>query len=330
MAIRWVYVTHMKAIRVSQTGGREVLQYVDLATPTPGAGEALVRIEAIGVNFIDCYHRTGLYKLPLPFTPGSEAAGVVEEIGDGVDSVKRGDRVAYAMVRGAYAEYAVAPADKLVPLPESIDGKTAAAAMLQGMTAHYLSTSVHRIESGETVLVHAAAGGVGALLVQMAKVPGARVFGTASTKHLDIAREAGCDVVIDYTKDDFESIVMSETGSKGCAAVYDSVGKTTFDKSLECCGLRATLALFGQSSGMVPPFEPGRLAKNGVFLTRPSLGHYTNTREELLWRAGDVFAWIASGALKLRIDREVALRDAAEAHRALEARETTGKVLLIP
>ncbi len=320
----------MKAIRVSQTGGCEVLQYVDVATPKPGAGEALVRIEAIGVNFIDCYHRTGLYKMPLPFTPGSEAAGVVEEVGEGVDSVKRGDRVAYAMVRGAYAEYAVAPADKLVPLQESIDAKTAAAAMLQGMTAHYLSTSVHRIESGEVVLVHAAAGGVGALLVQMAKMRGARVFGTASAKHLDIAREAGCDVVIDYTKDDFESMVMAETGGKGCAAVYDSVGKTTFDKSLECCGLRGTLALFGQSSGMVPPFDPSRLAKNGVFLTRPSLGHYTNTREELLWRAGDVLDWIGSGKLKLRIDREVPLRDAAEAHRALEARETTGKVLLIP
>jgi len=320
----------MKAIRVSQTGGREVLQYVDLATPKPAAGEALVRIEAIGVNFIDVYHRTGLYKMSLPFTPGSEAAGIVEEIGDGVDSVKKGDRVAYAMVRGAYAEYAVAPADKLVPLPSSIDAKTAAAAMLQGMTAHYLSTSVHRIESGEAVLVHAAAGGVGALLTQMAKMRGARVFGTASAKHLEIAREAGCDVVIDYTKDDFESIVMSDTGGKGCAAVYDSVGKTTFDKSLECCGLRATLALFGQSSGTVPPFEPGRLAKNGVFLTRPSLAHYTNTREELLWRAGDVLGWIGSGKLRLRIDREVPLRDAAEAHRALEARETTGKVLLIP
>jgi NADPH2:quinone reductase len=320
----------MKAIRVSQTGGLEVLQYVDLATPKPGAGEALVRIEAIGVNFIDCYHRTGLYKMPLPFTPGSEAAGTVEDVGEGVDTVKRGDRVAYAMVRGSYAEYAVTPVDTLVPLPEAIDMKTAAAAMLQGMTAHYLAKSVHRIKSGEAVLVHAAAGGVGALLVQMAKMRRARVFGTASAKHLDIAREAGCDVVIDYTKDDFESIVMSETGGKGCRAVYDSVGKTTFDKSLECCGLRATLALFGQSSGMVPPFEPGRLAKNGVFLTRPSLGHYTNTRKELLWRAGDVLEWIASGKLKLRIDREVPLRDAAEAHRALEARETTGKVLLIP
>jgi NADPH2:quinone reductase len=320
----------MKAIRVSQTGGPEVLQYVDIATPKPGAGEALVRIEAIGVNFIDCYHRTGLYKMPLPLTPGSEAAGVVEEVGDGVDSVKKGDRVAYAMVRGAYAEYAVVPADRLVPLPDAIDAKSAAAAMLQGMTAQYLSTSVHRIVDGETILVQAAAGGVGALLVQMAKMRGARVFGTASTKHLHVASEAGCDVVIDYTKDDFESIVMSETTGKGCHAVYDSVGKTTFDKSLECCGLRATLALFGQSSGMVPAFEPGRLAKNGVFLTRPSLGHYTVTREELLGRAGDVFEWIGSGKLKLRIDREVPLRDAAEAHRALEARETTGKVLLIP
>lgn len=320
----------MKAIRVSQTGGTEVLQYVDIEKPAPGAGEALVRIEAIGVNFIDVYHRTGLYKMPLPFTPGSEAVGIVEAVGDGVDLIKKGDRVAYAMVRGAYAEYAIAPADKLVPLPDAIDAKTAAAAMLQGMTAHYLSTSVHPIAAGESVLVHAAAGGVGALLVQMAKMRGARVFGTASAKHLEIAREAGCDVVIDYTKDDFESIVMAETGGKGCAAVYDSVGKTTFDKSLECCGTRATLALFGQSSGVVPPFEPSRLAKNGVFLTRPSLGHYTLTREELLWRAGDVLDWIVSGRLKLRIDREVALRDAAEAHRALEARETTGKVLLIP
>ena len=325
-----VYVTHMKAIRVSQLGGPEVLQYVDVDTPKPAAGEALVRIEAIGVNFIDVYHRTGLYKLPLPFTPGSEAAGVVEAVGDGVDSLKKGDRVAYAMVRGAYAQYAVAPSDKLVRLPDAIDAKTAAAAMLQGMTAHYLSTSVHPIAAGETVLVHAASGGVGALLVQMAKMRGARVLGTASTKHLHIAREAGCDVVIDYTKDDFESIVMAETAGKGCNAVYDSVGKTTFDKSLECCGLRAMLGLFGQSSGTVPPFDPGRLAKNGVFLTRPSLAHYTHTREELLDRAREVFEWIGSGRLKLRIDREVPLCDAAEAHRALEARETTGKVLLIP
>jgi NADPH2:quinone reductase len=320
----------MKAIRISQTGGTEVLQYVDIETPKPAAGEALVKLDAIGVNFIDVYHRTGLYKMPLPFTPGSEGAGVVDAIGDGVTVVKVGDRVAFAGVRGAYAEYVIAPADKLVPLPDSIDAKTAAAAMLQGMTAQYLSTSVHPIARGERVLVHAAAGGVGALLVQMAKRRGARVFGTASTKHLDIAREAGCDVVIDYTKEDFEAIVMAETGGKGCHAVYDSVGRTTFDKSVDCCGVRGTLALFGQSSGTVPAFEPGRLAKNAIFLTRPSLQHYTVTRDELLGRAQDVFDGIASGALKLRIDREVALRDAAEAHRALEARETTGKVLLIP
>lgn len=320
----------MKAIRVSQTGGPEVLQYVDIETPRPAAGEALVRLEAIGVNFIDVYHRTGLYKMPLPFTPGSEGAGVVEALGEGVDSLKKGDRVAFAMVRGAYAESIVAAADRLVPLSGAIDAKTAAAAMLQGMTAHYLSTSVHPIAAGESVLVHAASGGVGALLVQMAKMRGARVFGTASTKHLGVAGEAGCDVVIDYTKDDFEAIVMAETGGKGCAAVYDSVGKTTFDKSLECCGLRAVLALFGQSSGTVPPFEPGRLAKNGVFLTRPSLAHYTHTREELLGRSREVFEWIESGRLRLRIDRQVPLRDVAEAHRALEARETTGKVLLIP
>lgn len=316
-----MYVVSMKTIRVSQTGGPEVLQYVDIETPKPADGEALVRIEAIGVNFIDVYHRTGLYKMPLPFTPGSEGAGVVEATGE---------RVAFAGVRGAYAEYVVVPADKLVPIPDAIDSKTAAAAMLQGMTAHYLSTSVHPIAAGETVLVHAAAGGVGALLVQMAKMFGARVIGTASAKHLDIAREAGCDVVIDYTKDDFESIVMSQTDGKGCHAVYDSVGRTTFDKSLECCATRAMLALFGQSSGTVPPFDPGRLSKNAVFLTRPSLGHYTLTRDELLWRAREVFEWIGSGRLKLRIDREMPLRDAAEAHRALEARQTTGKVLLIP
>ena len=255
---------------------------------------------------------------------------MVEGVGDGVGLGKVGERGAFAGVRGAYAQFAIAPSDKLVPLPDSIDAKTAAAVMLQGMTAHYLSTNVHPIARGENVLVHAAAGGVGALLVQLAKMRGARVFGTASAKHLDIAREAGCDVVIDYTKDDFEAIVMSETGGKGCHAVYDSVGRTTFDKSLDCCGVRGTLALFGQSSGTVAAFEPGRLAKNGVFLTRPSLGHYTATREELLGRASDVFEWIASGALKLRIDREEPLRDVAEAHRALEARETTGKVLLIP
>ena len=320
----------MKTIRVSRTGGPEVLEYVDVDTPKPQSGQALVRIEAIGVNFIDVYHRTGLYKLPMPFTPGSEAAGVVEEIGDGVTEVKKGDRVAYAMVPGAYAEYAVVPVAKLVPLPQGIDTHAAAAAMLQGMTAHYLAHSTYALKSGDAAVVHAAAGGVGALLVQMAKSIGVRVFGTASTAHLDIAREAGTDVLIDYTSQDFEEIVMRETAGKGVPVVYDSVGKTTFDKSLNCVALRGTLALFGQSSGPVPPVDPSRLAKNGIYLTRPSLFHYTHTRDELLGRAQDVLGAIAAGRLKLRIDREVPLRDAAEAHRALEGRQTTGKVLLVP
>ena len=320
----------MKTIRVSRNGGPEVLEYVDADTPKPGAGQALVRIEAIGVNFIDVYHRTGLYKLPMPFTPGSEAAGAVEEVGEGVSEVKKGDRVAYAMVPGAYAEYAAVPVAKLVPIPAGIDTRSAAAAMLQGMTAHYLAHSTYAMNDGDSAVVHAAAGGVGALLVQMAKEIGVRVFGTASTAHLGIAREAGVDVLIDYTKEDFEEIVMRETGGKGVPVVYDSVGKTTFDKSLNCVGLRGTLALFGQSSGAVPPVDPSRLAKNGIFLTRPSLAHYTHTREELLERAGDVLGAIADGRLRLRIDREVPLRDAAEAHRALEGRKTTGKVLLIP
>ncbi|HET7435711.1 MAG TPA: quinone oxidoreductase [Thermoanaerobaculia bacterium] len=320
----------MQAIRVSRTGGPEVLDVVQADRPQPSRGQALVRIEAIGVNFIDVYHRTGLYKLPLPFTPGSEAAGVVEAVGEDVDEVKVGDRVAYAMVPGAYASYAAVPAAKLVPLPDEIDARTAAAAMLQGMTAHYLAMSVHRIAAEETVLVHAAAGGVGALLVQIAKGRGARVIGTASTKHLDVAREAGCDVVIDYTKEDFAAVVAEVTEGKGCAAVYDSVGQTTFDRSVDSVGLRGTLALFGQSSGAVLPFDVSRLAKNGIYLTRPSLGHYTHTREELLGRARDLFEWMGAGTLKLRIDRAVPLRDVAEAHRALEARETTGKVLLVP
>jgi NADPH2:quinone reductase len=320
----------MKAIRVSSTGGPEVLQYVEADRPHPAAGQVLVRIEAIGVNYIDVYHRTGLYKLALPFTPGSEAAGVVEEIGPGVTEVKKGDRVAYAMAPGAYAEYAAVPSAKLVSLPKSIDTRTAAAIMLQGMTAHYLVASTHPLQAGNTALVHAAAGGVGALLVQLAKQRGARVFGTASTKKLEIVRADGADVVIDYTKEDFEAIVMKETNGTGVNVVYDSVGKTTFDKSLNCVMLRGLLALFGQSSGPVPPFDPARLAVKGAYLTRPSLAHYTATRGELLWRAGDLFRAIESGSLKVRIDREVPLRNAADAHRALESRSTIGKILLIP
>ncbi len=320
----------MHAIRVENTGGPEVLRFVEVESGKPGPGQALVRLEAIGVNFIDVYHRTGLYPLPLPFTPGSEAAGIVEEIGSGVSDLKKGDRVAYAMVRGAYAEFAVVPAEKLVPVPKSIDVKTAAAVMLQGMTAHYLINSTYRLEKGNTALVHAAAGGVGGLLVQMAKQRGARVFGTASTKKLDIVRGDGADAAIDYTTQDFEAEVMKLTGNAGVNVVYDSVGKTTFDKSLECVTLRGTLALFGQSSGPVPPFDPSRLAVKGVYLTRPSLAHYTTTRDELLWRARDVFSMIEAGTLNVRIDSEFPLRDAAQAHQLLESRKTIGKVLLIP
>jgi NADPH2:quinone reductase len=320
----------MHAIRVEALGGPEVLRYVEIETPRPGAGEVLVRLDAIGINFIDVYHRTGLYKMALPFTPGSEGAGSVADVGPEVTGFFKGDRVAYAMVPGAYAEYAVVPAAKLVAIPKTIDTRTAAAVMLQGMTAHYLSTSTHALKNTDAAIVHAAAGGVGALLVQMAKKKGARVFGTASTPKLPIVRDAGADVVIDYTKEDFESVVMQATENKGVNVVYDSVGKTTFDQSLNCVGLRGLLALFGQSSGPVPPVDPARLAKNGTYLTRPSLGHYTSTRGELLWRANDVFDMIASGGLKVRTDREVPLRDAAEAHRALESRQTVGKVLLIP
>ncbi len=320
----------MRAIRVAKTGGPEVLEYVEAEKPVPKEGEALVRIEAIGVNFIDVYHRTGLYPMPLPLTPGSEAAGVVEEAGANVTGVKPGDRVAYAMARGSYAEYHAVPADKLVPLPQDVDARTAAAAMLQGMTAHYLAVSTYPLKPGNTALIHAAAGGVGGLLVQMAKQRGARVFGTASAAKLDLARSDGADVVIDYTSEDFQSVVMEATGGAGVDVVYDSVGRTTFDQSLDCVATRGLLALYGQSSGPVPPFDPARLAKRGIYLTRPSLGHYILTRDELLWRARELFESLRSGTLHLRIDRVLPLRDAAEAHRLLESRATAGKVVLVP
>jgi len=318
------------AIRISTTGGPEVLEYVEVERPTPREGEALVRIEAVGVNFIDVYHRTGLYKLNLPLIPGSEAAGIVEEVGANVSDVKRGDRVAYAMVPGAYAQYAAAPAAQLVPIPNGIDTRTAAAAMLQGMTAHYLCASTFPLREGHAALIHAAAGGVGGILVQMAKQRGARVFGTASTSKLDIVRGDGADAAIDYTKSDFEAEVMRLTGNKGVDVVYDSVGKTTFDKSLDSLALRGMLVLFGQSSGSVSPIDPSRLAKKGTFLTRPTLQHYTATRDELTWRARELFTAIESGVVRVRIDRELPLRDAAEAHRLLEGRKTAGKLLLIP
>lgn len=322
----------MKAIRVEAYGGPEKLVYEDIDKPTPKGGEALIKIEAIGVNFIDVYHCTGLYPLPLPFTPGTEAAGTVEAVGPDVNDIQVGDRVAYAMAVGSYAEYAAVPAAKLVKLPDHLDAQQAAAAMLQGMTAHYLVTSTCALASTDTALVHAAAGGVGLLLIQMAKRIGARVFGTVSTEEkAQLAREAGADEIIMYTEQDFQEEVRRLTGGKGVEVVYDSVGKTTFMKSLASLAPRGLLALFGQSSGPVPPFDPALLAQKGsLFLTRPSLAHYTLTREELLWRAGDVLKWVSSGELKLRIGKTFPLAEAAEAHRQLEGRQTTGKVLLIP
>ena len=321
----------MKTIRVHEIGGPDVLTYEDMPMPSPGPGQAQVRIEAIGLNYIDCYFRMGLYKTALPYTPGMEAAGTITAIGADVTEIRVGDRVAYAGHMGAYAEYAVIPADRLVKLPDRVDARTAAAAMLQGMTAHYLATSTYGLKKGDTALVHAAAGGVGLLLIQIARMRGARVFGTVSTREkAALAKEAGADEVILYTEQDFEAEVMRLTGGKGVNVVYDSVAKTTFDKSLNCVGVRGTLALFGQSSGPVPPFDPARLAKNGVFLTRPSLAHHTATRPELLQRAGDVLGWVMSGQLKLRISHVLPLKEAPEAHRLLEGRKTTGKVLLMP
>lgn len=322
----------MHAIVVEQTGGPEVLTYRQTDTPEPGPGEARVRIEAAGVNFIDVYHRTGLYPRTLPFTPGSEAAGVVDAVGPDVTEVAVGDRVAYAMQPGAYAEYAVVPAERLVKIPAGVTAEQAAAVMLQGMTAHYLVTGSYRVREGDTVLVHAAAGGTGLLLVQLARRAGARVIGTVSTAEKEqLAREAGADEVIRYTEHDFEAETRRLTDGRGVQAVYDSVGRTTFLRSLRSLAPRGTLVLFGQSSGPVEPFDPQLLARHGsLFLTRPSLAHYTATREELLWRAGEVLDAVAAGTLRLRIDRALPLSAAAEAHRALEGRQTTGKLLLIP
>jgi NADPH2:quinone reductase len=291
-----------------------------------------VKIAASGVNFIDVYFRIGHYKAELPATLGSEAAGVVESVGPGVTDVALGDRVAYAMARGSYAQYAVVPAAQLVKIPAGIDLQTAAAAMLQGMTAHYLTHSSFVLKSGDTCLVHAAAGGAGLLLVQMAHRIGARVFGTVSTEaKAELAKQAGADEVILYTQRDFEAEVKRLTGGRGVDVVYDSVGATTFDKSLNSLRPRGMLALFGQSSGPVPAFDPNILnAKGSLFLTRPSLAHHCLTREELLWRAGDVLGWVSSGELKIRVDRAYPLSEAAQAHRDLEGRRTAGKLLLIP
>jgi NADPH:quinone reductase len=321
----------MKLIQISKTGGPEEMKLVDGPVPTPGPNQALVKVAASGVNFIDVYFRIGLYKADLPFTPGNEAAGTVEAVGPGVTDVQPGDRVAYAMQRGSYAEYAVVPAAVLVKLPASVDFNTAAAAMLQGMTAHYLTHSSFPLKPGDKCLIHAAAGGAGRLAVQMAKMLGATVYGTAGTdEKAAIARSAGADEVIVYTRQDFAEEVKRLTGGKGVDVVYDSVGLSTFLKGLDIIRPRGMMVLFGQSSGAVAPFDPSILNQKGsLFLTRPSLGFYCLTREELLWRSGDVLGWIASGKLELRIEKTYALGDAAQAHRDLESRRTAGKLILL-
>jgi NADPH2:quinone reductase len=322
----------MKAIRVHQQGGPEALQYEDVPMPEPGEGQARIKIEAIGVNFIDIYHRTGLYKLPTPFIPGSEAAGIVDALGADVSEVKVGDRVAHAMERGSYAEYAVLPAWKLVKIPDSISAQAAAAVMLQGLTAHYLSYSTYPLRMGEWALVHAAAGGVGLLLTQLAKRCGAQVIGTVSTEEkAELARQAGADEVILYTQDDFEAETKRITNGKGVDVVYDSVGKDTFDKSLKCLRPRGYIVLYGASSGPVPPFDLQRLNSGGsLFVTRPSLGHYIQDRAELLQRSEELFGLMTAGELDVRIDKTFGLADVPEAHRYMEARQSKGKVLLIP
>jgi NADPH:quinone reductase len=324
----------VKAIRVHAPGGPEALSFEDIPEPRPKAGEALVRVEAVGVNFIDVYHRTGLYKAALPVTLGQEGAGAVLAVASGVRDVAVGDRVAWGGtgIFGGYAEQAAVPAARLVKLPDGVPSKQGAAAMLQGMTAHYLACSTYPLKAGDTCLVHAGAGGVGLLLTQIAKRRGARVLTTVSNEEkARLSREAGADATIDYTTQDFEAEVRCLTDGRGVQVVYDSVGKTTFEKGLSCLAPRGLMALFGQSSGPVGPFDPQVLAQRGsLYLTRPTLGHYIASREALLARAGEVLGWIADGSLKLRIGREFPLADAAAAHRALEGRQTTGKVLLVP
>ncbi len=322
----------MKAIRVHEFGGPEVMQIEDVPLPEPGAGQVRVRLEAAGVNFVEIYQRSGQYAGQVPFTPGGEAAGVVDAVGAGVSDLNAGDRVAYTGVPGAYAEYAIVPAARLVTVPEGISTHDAAAVMLQGMTAHYLAFSTYPLGSDDTALVHAAAGGVGLLLVQIARRCGARVIGTVSIEEkAQLAREAGADDVILYTQTDFEAETKRLTDGKGVQVVYDSVGQTTFAKSLNCLRPRGCLVLYGQSSGPVPPFDAQILNQKGsLFLTRPSLAHYTADRAELLQRSGDLFRWLAAGELKVRIDRTWPLAEAAEAHRYMADRQTKGKLLLIP
>ena len=322
----------MQAIQITQTGGPEVMLLREVPTPEPGAGQALIKIEASGVNFIDVYLREGRYPAKLPFIPGQEAAGTVVALGPGVTGIEVGDRVVWCHILGTYAQLAVAPSDRLIAIPDGITFQQAAAAMLQGMTAHYLSHSSYPIQPGDDVLIHAGAGGVGLLLIQMAKHLGARVFTTVSTEEkAALAREAGADETILYTREDFAAKVRELTGGKGIPVVYDSVGKTTFDGSLACLQPRGIVVLFGGSSGAVPPFDLIKLSTMGsLYVTRPTMKDYIATREDLEHRAGDVLRWVAEGKLKLRLEHTYPLAEAAQAHRDLEGRKTTGKVLLLP
>src|SRR6202166_435445 len=322
----------MKAIQVKQPGGPEAMEFVDLPVPQPKANEAVVKLSASGVNFIDVYFREGRYKAVPPFVLGQEGTGVVNAVGTEVTTVNNGDRVAWCGMMGSYAEYAAVPADRLVPIPDGVTNQQAAAAMLQGMTAHYLSHDTYPLKGGETALVHAAAGGVGLLLVQMAHHIGARVIATVSTEEkAKLAREAGADEIILYTKSDFEAETKRLTGGKGVDVVYDSVGKTTFDKGLNVLRPRGMMVLFGGSSGPVPPFDPMVLAQKGsLYVTRPTLMNYIATREELVARSSAVFSMISAGKLKVRIEYTYPLAEAQRAHRDLEGRKTTGKLLLTP
>ena len=321
----------MQAIRIDRYGGPEVMRVWEIDTPEPGPGEVRVRVEAAGVNFIDIYHRTGLYAMELPFTPGVEGAGEIETVGPDVTEFAPGDRVGWTMHPGGYAECTIVPTKKLIPLPQEISFMQAAAILLQGMTVHYLTQGTYLVKAGDKVLIHAAAGGVGRLLIQACKHFGAFVIGTVSTdEKAQIALEAGADEVIHYTKKDFGEEVKRITKKIGVNVVYDSVGKTTYEKSLECLKPRGLLALFGQSSGPVPPVSPSLLARASLFMTRPTLAHYTATREELLERAGEVFEWVQTGVIKIRMDLTYPLPQAEDAHERLESRASTGKILLLP
>jgi NADPH2:quinone reductase len=322
----------LKAIRVHANGGPEVMRLEDVPVPSPAAGQVLIRIEAVGVNFVDVYHRTGLYPLPLPLTPGREAAGIVERVGQGVTALEPGDRVVSESVIGSYAEYALVPAQRAVPLPAGVDSRIGAAVMLQGLTAHYLAHTTYPLRPGDTCLVHAAAGGVGLLLCQIASRLGARVIGTAGTEDkARLAREAGASEVILYNEVDFLAETKRLTGGAGLEVVYDSVGRTTFLRGLDCLAPRGLMVLYGQSSGPVEPLQPQVLSQKGsLYLTRPTLAHYVAAPSELRRRTEELLDWVQDGSLRIRIGEEFQLAAAADAHRALEGRRTTGKVLLIP